>query len=85
MTILTVKSLKGKETDWNPTFRWTVEFQPGENLGHFGDPDSWNIKTLKSGVRKVSQTVWGAPGETQAEFSKHMHDWVSNQMGVKLS
>ena len=56
MTILTVKSLKGKETNWNPTFRWTVEFQPDENLGYF---DEWNVKTLKSGVRKVSQTVWG--------------------------
>lgn len=84
MTTLTVKTIKGKETDWNPTFRWTVEFQPDDNMGHFGDPDGWNVKTLKSGIRKVSQTVWGSPGETQTEFTNRMREFVTD-MGVKLS
>ena len=84
MTTLTVKTLKGKETDSNPTFRWTVEFQPGDNMGHFGDPDGWTVKTLKSGIRKVSQTIWGSPGETQAEFTNRMREFVTG-MGVKLA
>ena len=84
MTTLTVKTVKGKETDWNSTFRWTIEFQPDESLGQFGDPGSWNIKTLKSGVRKVSQTVLGSSGETQAEFKNRMHEFVTS-MDVKLA
>ena len=84
MATLTVKTLKGKETDCNPTFRWTVEFQPGESLGQFGDPGSWNIKTIKSGIRKVYETVWGSPGETQAEFTNRKREFVTG-MGVKLA
>ncbi len=88
MATVTCKRLKGKATDWYPTFKLEVVFAPGESLGKIESEPllGWlsKVKVLKDGTKKYAQRFTTLSSDNDESYFEHRQKEFLTAVGVKV-